>query len=431
MNVIILPHQLFRKQYLSKKNTYYIWEHPHYFESYKYNKKKLILHKASLLYYHDYLKKTNYKTIYVEIDKDPPTDKEYIMFDPIDKLKFSKKNIHFVESPNFLLEKTHYEAYRQKTKKFTFNNFYMWGKKELNIIPDIKSQDSKNRKRAPKDITYPKLPSISKTDKKWINKAIPWVMKNYPNNYGNCDNFFYPVTHVTSKKWLNDFIQQRLNDFGPYQDFIDSSSFTGFHSILSAVINIGLLQPKEIITIIMKIQKKVKIESFEGYIRQLFWREYQRYCYIYFEFPKQNYFKVKTSLNKKWYDGTLNVPPLDDLIQSGFDTGYIHHIGRLMFIGNYMNLIGMKPDDGFKWFMEFSCDSYLWVMYQNVYEMVFFVSGGATMRKPYFSSSNYILKMSNYKKGEWCEVWDKAFKAFIKTNRKKLLKFRYAYPFIK
>ena len=96
-----------------------------------------------------------------------------------------------------------------------------------------------------------------------------------------------------------------------------------------------------------------------------------------------------------------------------------------MVVGNYMNLSGISPMEGFKWFMEFSCDSYEWVMCQNVLDMVFFVSGGKTMRRPYISSSNYIIKMSDYKKGEWSEEWDKKYQAFTKKNRPKLLKYRY------
>jgi len=75
--------------------------------------------------------------------------------------------------------------------------------------------------------------------------------------------------------------------------------------------------------------------------------------------------------------------------------------------------------------MEFSCDSYEWVMHQNVYEMVFCVSGGGTMRRPYLSCSNYILNMSNYDRGSWCNVWDAQYKKFIELNKKKLWKFRY------
>ena len=96
-----------------------------------------------------------------------------------------------------------------------------------------------------------------------------------------------------------------------------------------------------------------------------------------------------------------------------------------------MNLSGISPNEGVKWFMEFSIDSYEWVMQQNVRDMVFFVTGGLTMRKPYITSSNYILKMSNYKKGEWSEKWNELYHNFLKKNKKKLWKFRYSFPTLK
>ena len=100
-----------------------------------------------------------------------------------------------------------------------------------------------------------------------------------------------------------------------------------------------------------------------------------------------------------------------------------------MVVGNFMNLSGLKPMDGFRWFMEFSCDAYEWVMTQNVLDMAFCVTGakpnGGTMAKPYISSSNYILNMSNYKKGEWSKKWTELYHKFIKKNRDKLLPFKY------
>ena len=90
-----------------------------------------------------------------------------------------------------------------------------------------------------------------------------------------------------------------------------------------------------------------------------------------------------------------------------------------MVVGNYMNLCGISPMEGLKWFMEFSCDSYEWVMYQNVLDMVFFVTGGKTMRKPYASSSNYVLNMSDFKKGKWSEDWDKKYRKFMEDNLEK------------
>ena len=90
-----------------------------------------------------------------------------------------------------------------------------------------------------------------------------------------------------------------------------------------------------------------------------------------------------------------------------------------------MNLAGISPKQGFKWFMEFSCDSYDWVMCQNVLGMAFFADGGKTMRRPYISSSNYVLKMSNYKKGEWSDVWDEMYRNFVKNHKRELKKYKY------
>ena len=223
---------------------------------------------------------------------------------------------------------------------------------------------------------------------------------------------------------MDDFVKSKIKQFGDYQDAIDKNEHYLFHSILSTTINIGLLNPSDIISKIMAAAAAIPINSLEGYIRQLFWREYQRYCYIYCDFGK-NYFGNNKKLTKKWYSGKLGIVPVDDCIITGFDTGYLDHIKRLMVVGNYMNLTNINPKEGHRWFMEFSCDSYEWVMAQNVYDMVFFVTGGETMRRPYMSSSNYILKMSNYKKGEWSNTWDDKYHEFLKKNKDKLWKFRY------
>lgn len=416
---VILPNQLFEKKHLEKSYRYVLYEHPQYFTKYKYNKKRLVMHRASMRYYYDYLKLNNFDCSYVEFNRKLNTI-EYSIFDPIDKLKIPKK-CKLIESPNFLMSKELYGEYREKTKKFHFNAFYMWGKKKINVIPKVKSQDKLNRNKLPTNIKIPTIPS-NKTDLKYIKEAVKYVNKNFKNNYGTTDNFIFPVTHKTAKKFLTNFINKKLNNFGKYQDAILEEENFLFHSLLSSSINIGLLNPDEIIKKILK--KKTAINNTEGFIRQLFWREYQRYCYIYCDFDKK-YFNNNKKISKEWYTGKTGIIPVDVSIKNAFNNGYLHHIERLMIIGNYMNLSRINPKDGFKWFMEFSCDSYEWVMHQNVYDMVFFVTGGATMRRPYASSSNYILKMSNYKKGEWSEIWDKKYRDFIKINKKKLYKFRY------
>jgi len=425
---LILPNQLFDKKYLDRTNDYILWEHPHYFTKYKYNKKKLLLHHGSMQYYFEYLKSNNFSVKYFTYDKKPEIS-DYTMFDPIDKINLPGKFI-ILDNPNFLLTLDHYKKYRTKSKSFLFNSFYMFNKKEINIIPDIKSQDKFNRETLPKDIKIPNV-SSNKCDKKYIEIGKKYIETNFKKNYGNTDNFLFPLTHKTANKWLSDFIKNKFKNFGPYQDYISKDESFMFHSILSTSINIGLLNPSEIIKKIMKIKDKINISSFEGYIRQLFWREYQRYCFIYYEFNDKNYFGNSVKLDNKWYDGTTGILPVDNCIKFAFETGYLHHIERLMVVGNFMNLSNILPIDGHRWFMEFSCDSYEWVMAQNVYDMVFFVSGGVTSRKPYISSSNYIKKMSNYKKGEWCDIWDVKYREFLKNNKKKLWKFRYHFRGLK
>jgi len=436
-NFLILPNQLFDISYLKKINItpkdykIILYEHPHYFTSLNFNKKKLLLHFSSMLNYKVYLKHHKYEVKYIKYNK-KLTINNYEMFNSADNLN-DIKGIKEYENPNYLLTNQLREKYMRKTDKYIFNNFYMWSKKELKILENVKSQDKDNRNRMPKDTIIPKLESLSRLDLDLIKLNINRINKEFNSNYGNTNNFVYPITHKTAKKFLTSFIKNKFDKFGDYQDFIKKDESFLFHSILSSSINIGLLNPIDIINEIQKYKNKIPLNSYEGFIRQLFWREYQLYCYKTIDYKKElktPYLESKERINKSWYTGNRGIEIIDDTIKKAFDTGYLHHIERLMVMGNYMSLIGLKPEDGYKWFMEFSIDSYDWVMNQNVYDMVFFVTT-KTMRKPYVSSSNYLIKMSDYKKGDWSEEWDKLYEEFQKRNLDKLWKYRYSFPGLK
>lgn len=351
------------------------------------------------------------------------------MFDPIDYLSNIKPE-KILESPNFLLTKSQLENFRNKSAGFFFSSFYKWAKKRIDVIPDVKSQDKYNREPIPKS-GVKNIPEkyITKPDTAAVKTAINYLNSKhiFAENYGSYDDFDYPISHKSAEQELKHFLNTKLQCFGKYQDAINKNNYSMYHSVLSAAINIGLLQPSYIIEKLCKYQNKVPLSSYEGYIRQLIWREYQRYCYIYFKLPAKFNFSNNKMLTKPWYNGTLGIPPLDDAIKSAFKTGYLHHILRLMVVGNYMNLSGIKPVEGHRWFMEFSCDSYLWVMHQNVFEMVFFVAG-KTMRKPYLSSSNYIIKMSNYDADPaWTDIWDYKYRKFILSNESIMKSYKWAY----
>lgn len=431
MKFLILPDQLFDIKHFDKSFDYVLWECPHYFQDYKYNKKKLMLHRASMKCFYDKLSKNKYNVKYFEFSNELPQDDTYILYRPLNKIKLlnlpKNHTLFNKQSPALLLSEQNFAEYHLKTKKFFFNAFYMWSKKQLDIIPNIKSKDKENRLRIPNTLNTIKQPFETNkiNHRQYIDEAASYVNKHFANNYGNTNDFLYPISHDDAYQWLVHFIKFKFTNFGPYQDFIDKNNCFLYHSLLSTLINIGLITPMQVIHKITKYENKIPLNSYEGFIRQLFWREYQYYCYVYYDFSKKNYFGNKQKLTLQWYNATTGIQPLDDAIKDAFNTGYLHHIRRLMIVGNYMNLNEVHPREGFKWFMEFSCDSYEWVMHQNVLDMVFFVSGGETMRRPYISSSNYILKMSNYDKGTWSQIWDAKYRHFINKNKTKLWRFRY------
>jgi deoxyribodipyrimidine photolyase-related protein len=183
---------------------------------------------------------------------------------------------------------------------------------------------------------------------------------------------------------------------------------------------LGLLTPQEIIDAVMTRADEVPIQSLEGFVRQVIgWREfirgvYQRYSE---EQDATNFWCHERELPASWYDGTTGIPPLDDTIQTALRLGWTHHIPRLMVLGNLMTLCEIRPASAHRWFMEMFVDSSEWVMGPNVYGMGLFSDGGIFATKPYICGSNYLLKMSDYQKGPWCDIVDGLYWRFIDKHR--------------
>ena len=113
---------------------------------------------------------------------------------------------------------------------------------------------------------------------------------------------------------------------------------------------------------------------------------------------------------------------MDVVIKKVLKNGYCHHIERLMVLSNFMLLCDFDPDEVYRWFMELFMDAYDWVMVPNVYGMGQFADGGMMSTKPYISGSNYLMKMGDFEKGAWTEVWDGLYWRFIDKHRDFFLK---------
>jgi deoxyribodipyrimidine photolyase-related protein len=188
------------------------------------------------------------------------------------------------------------------------------------------------------------------------------------------------------------------------------------------MLNVGLLTPLQIIDSVLEYAKQndIPLNSLEGFIRQIIgWREFIRGIYVAkgTEERNRNFFQHKRKIPSSFYDGTTGIIPIDTTIRKLLKTGYAHHIERLMILGNFMLLCEFDPDEIYRWFMELFIDAYDWVMVPNVYGMSQFADGGLMSTKPYISSSNYLRKMSNYKKAQWQEIWDALYWRFIDKHR--------------
>lgn len=475
-SLLLLPNQLFNLQYIKDVapdvKEIILCQDPHFFNTkineidINFTKLKCVMHRASMKAYQKYAS-IDYKVKYVE--DDAFNYKSSKMFSPHDHTleKILGKRT-YLPSPYFLLNQDDYEEYINDVKDPFFNKtFYEFFRRKLNILNASDkgfkpeggkySFDTENRDKMPPSTKVPD--PFLKRGKEEINilkEAISYVNSKFENNPSVIDepeDFLFPITHDEALEMLRKFIQERLKLFGKYQDAFLELDFTNkgsnidkivllFHSGLSSALNSGLITPLDVIEAVEDAYYEgvAPIASVEGFIRQILgWREYMYFVYEKKgeEIRKMNYLDNKNMLNDRWYnydyseDDLLDVTPVDDYIYVGWKTAYLHHIIRLMVIGNFMNLVGIDPNEGYKWFMEFSCDAYDWVMVVNVYSMVFYADGGEVTTKPYISSSNYISKMSNYSRKEpWAEIWDSVYYYFLHTNKDKLDKnprMRYMY----
>jgi deoxyribodipyrimidine photolyase-related protein len=448
MNIfLLLPIHLFSNIENLHNSKVYIIEEPRFFTDFKYHKLKLAYHRATLKSYYDFLlskkidvKYIDFKDITLKFYKD--FEKCNInMYDPNDNILLKKiqkilPNINVLTSLNFLITKELILDNIDKfyKKKYSHKEFYKWQRIRLNILIDKDGQpeggkwsfDENNRKKIPSNVNIPKIKNnINEKSNKYIIEAKEYIEKSFKNNYGSLDNFIYPVNHIESINWLKDFLKNKYENFGIYEDAETLRDPFLFHSVLTPMMNIGLLTDNEVLKITLEY-KNIPISSVEGFIRQIIgWRNYMYAIYL-LEGEKistMNFFNHQNNINYDMlWKGETNILPIDNIIKKINDYGYAHHIERLMYLGNFMLICMINPLDVYNIFMEWTIDAYDWVMIPNVYSMSQYADGGMIMTKPYFSSSNYILKMSDYKKDKWTIIWDALYYNFINKHKDYLSK---------
>jgi deoxyribodipyrimidine photolyase-related protein len=448
---ILFPHQLFEQNILASTcDTIYLVEEWLYFRQYNFHKRKIAFHRASMKFYESYLQSNKIKVVYIDafheladVRKLIPylKSKKVHSFEYIDTTdywleqrinKVSKgNNIEVFKNPTplFLNSSTELAEFFSGKKRMFQTDFYKQQRLSRNLLLEKDKKplggkwtfDDENRLKYPKGKTAPKTnflkPNIFYTE------AITYTKKYFPKNYGELNtDFIYPTTFAESKNWLNNFFKDRFAYFGAYEDALVANEHILHHSVLTPMLNTGLLTAPYIIdeTLQYASNNEIPLNSVEGFIRQIIgWREFIRAVYELKgnEERTRNYWGFTRKIPASFWNGTTGIEPIDCTIKKVLETGYSHHIERLMVLGNFMLLCEFDPDEVYRWFMELFIDAYDWVMVPNVYGMSQFADGGLMATKPYISGSNYLIKMSDYKKGDWQPVWDGLFWRFMHTQR--------------
>ena len=451
---IVYPHQLFAEHpSLQPGRPVALIEDPLFFGTdpqwpMQVHCQRLLLHRCSMSVFADDLRSKGFTVLERRHHQADDTQahlralfemgyRHFHLADPVDDLL--NKRLHgFIEcsgckleisaTPMLLTPDSVIAEHFSSGRKPLMAKFYEMQRKRLNVLLEVDgapvggrwSFDADNRKKLPKGIVVPSEPKagssavVDRSRQELEQENLPLI--------GQWNQFAYPLDHASAEAWLQVFLKERFRDFGAYEDAISTRHRVMWHSVLTPMLNIGLLTPQQVLnrTLERAAAGDVPLNSLEGFIRQIIgWREFMAAMYKRHggEMRKGNFWAFDDRpIPEAFYRGTTGLPPIDDAIHHALDTGYCHHIERLMLLGNILLLCGFHPNRVYRWFMELFVDAYDWVMVPNVYGMSQFADGGLFTTKPYLSGSNYVRKMSDYRKGEWCEIWDGLFWSFIKTH---------------
>ncbi len=449
---LVFPHQLFaRSPAIARGRPVLCVEEHLFFREFNFHRRKLAYHRATLEHYVADLERRGFAVTLLESTSahaDARRLGEYLraqgvqhvhVCDPVDdwlqrRLAASLQKAGIActiyPSPMFVNTTDEIDAYFAEKGRLFQTDFYIQQRKKLNLLVDGKgkptggkwSYDADNRLRYPKDkrppiVTFPRIAAAMKP-------AIQYVETHYGDNYGALDSEVnYPVTHAQANKWLDQFLEHRFAEFGIYEDAIVLQQSWLHHSVLTPMLNIGLITPQQIIERSLEFAEasgQIPLNSLEGFLRQVIgWREFIRAVY-HLKGRQQrtrNFWSCQRPLPISFWRAETGIEPLDAVIAKVLRTAYCHHIERLMVLGNFMLLCEFDPDDVYRWFMELFIDAYDWVMVPNVYGMSQFADGGLMATKPYISGSNYLMKMSDASKGPWQEIWDALFWRFMHKHR--------------
>jgi deoxyribodipyrimidine photolyase-related protein len=313
------------------------------------------------------------------------------------------------EDDRFIATHAEFEAWAEGRKQLRMEWFYRDMRRKTGLLMEGTepaggqwNYDHDNRKPASNDLF--RAPPLSFDPDATVEEVLDLVGTRFPDNFGTLRPFSFATDHMEAEQALDHFLAHHLPDFGTYQDAMLQGDRTLNHAVISAYINMGLLDPLDVCR---RAEAKWRagrapLNSVEGFIRQIIgWREYVRGIYF-LEGPcyaARNALGHSRRLPPLYWGASTKMACLAHAVGQTREDAYAHHIQRLMVTGNFALLAGVDPAEVHEWYLAVYWDAIEWVEAPNTVGMSQFADGGVVGSKPYVSSGAYIDRMSDYCRG--------------------------------
>ncbi len=330
----------------------------------------------------------------------------------IDACQSHRVPLEIKRDDDFYCDGPSFENWAKGKKSLVLEHFYRWLRKQHRILLDKSGEpaggqwnfDKENRKpfgkNGPGSAPITDFPPDATT-----RAVIELVEKRFSDHPGQCDAFVYPTTREDALAALDDFIVHRLPRFGDYQDAMWTETHFLNHSRISALLNVHLLSPFEVVNRAIDAYEsgQAPINSVEGFVRQIVgWREFVRGIYWLSmpEYIERNALHCEDrNVPSAYWDGESDMNCVRQSMRTVIAHSYAHHIQRLMVLGLYAQLLGVHPRKFHDWHMAMYMDAIDWVSLPNTLGMSQHADHAVVGTKPYCASGNYINRMSNYCQG--------------------------------
>ncbi|WP_026374898.1 cryptochrome/photolyase family protein [Aestuariibacter salexigens] len=397
----------------------------------KHHKKKIAFIFSAMRHFAERLRQKGIEVVYIKYDDD---DNQGSLFEEVKRLASQRKvdrvivtkpgeyrlladmqkwqenlNVEVVlrEDERFIASTKDFAEWAKGKKQLRMEFFYREMRKRTGILMEGSqpvggkwNYDSENRKPLPKGGVDVPAPTRLECDD-ITKQVIELVDTCFSDHFGSLEQFHYAVDRDGALEVLKAFLEQRLANFGTYQDAMKQDEAWLFHSHIGLYLNTGLLLPDEVVKAAEQCYEsgKAPLNAVEGFIRQILgWREYVRGLYWLKmpEYKRLNHLQATRRLPEFFWSADTDMNCLKQCISETRANAYAHHIQRLMVLGNFSLIAGLLPDDVNEWYLIVYADAYEWVELPNVSGMVLYADGGMLASKPYAASGAYINKMSDY-----------------------------------